>query len=302
MKASVQVVYVWLFTTIVTACFQILDCSPVKLGDSILILDPTLPCPLGGHADSDAGPAVFAIIVLLLYVVPFIFRLFSLCCKSDSWWDSHTNKARWRWAVEDYEIDHDQAWAVRRRLALNWEAVVVLTKLFMVGGSVLMYSNNRAITHFFTMSVVLLLQLLVRPYRDTLSNVCAIAFTVCDIVGIFSATSQIAAVQTAFIVILLLVLLLMLLPLLSSCRARVGDAGRAAAVASSRGLASSSMFAEFTDPWEKVLVAPYLLVATVLSRVAVLLLCIPSRSDSSGSSGGGGTAVTKVSPRIKSWE
>ena len=301
MQAGVQVVYVWLFTTIVAACFLVLDCTPANLGDSILILDPTLPCPLGGYAGSDAGPAVFAIIVFLLYAAPFIFRLLSLRCKSDSWWDRPANKARWRWAREDYAFE--STWVVRRRLALNWEAVVVLTKLFMVGGSVLMYPYNRFITHVITLSVVLLLQLCVRPYGDTFSNVSAIAFTVCDVVGIVSASSQNAADQVAFIVILLLVLVLVLLPLLFTCRARLGDAGGgAAAVASSRGLASSSMFAEFTDTWEKVLVAPYLLIATVLSRVAVLVLCISPRDGSNGGSGDGGTGVTKVSPNVRSWE
>ena len=189
-----------------------------------------------------------------------------------------------------------------RLLTQSWETVLVLTKLFMVGGSVLIYPVNRFTTHIITMSVVLLLQLFVRPYRDTFSNVSAIAFTICDLVGIVSAFPQTTntKLQVAFIVILLLVLLLVLLPLLFSCRARLGDVGRAAAVASSQGLASSSMFAEFTDTWEKVLVAPYLLIATVLSRVAVLVLCISPRDGSNGGSGDGGTGVTKVSPSMRS--
>jgi hypothetical protein len=190
-----------------------------------------------------------------------------------------------------------------------------------VGGSALMYPKNRFITHIITMSAVLFLQLRVYPYRDTFSNVSAVAFTVCDIVGIVSAFFKNVTLQVVFIVILLFVLLLVLLPLLSSCRARLGAVGGAAAVASSRGLASSSMFAEFTDTWEKVLVAPSLLIAWVLSRAAMLVLCVRSRSDSSGGgsggggtgvtkvspnisggSGGGGTGITKVSPNIRSWE
>ena len=280
-KVSMQVVYVWLFVAIVTACLRILDCTPDDLGDSRLILDPTFPCPLGGYDGSDASPAVFAMIVFFLYTVPFILKLFTLSCLSDSWWDDPTNRALWSWAVEDYKIDDDQAWAVRRRIALNWESVVVLTKIFMVGGSVLMYPENRFITHITTMSVVLGLQLLVRPYADLQCNVSATLFTICDVVGIVSAFSKNAALQIVFISILLLVILTMIKPLLSSWL----DAAKT----SFQGLSSWSMFVKFTSTWEKVLVAPYLLITCVLSTAAMVLCC------SCSSNSGVGSSLTKVS-------
>ena len=77
MEAGVQVVYVWLFTTIITACFRILDCTP---DTNILILDPTLACPLGS-AEGDPLPAVVAVVVFLLYVLPFIKGLIFLASK-----------------------------------------------------------------------------------------------------------------------------------------------------------------------------------------------------------------------------
>jgi hypothetical protein len=43
-----------------------------------------------------------------------------------------------------------------------------------------------------------------------------------------------------------------------------------------------------------------LLIATLLSRVAVLVLCISPRDGSNGGSGDGGTGVTKVSPSMRS--
>ena len=85
-EASIQVGFVWLFETIVTSALKPLDCSNGKASGK-LIMDPTLPCPLGGSSVGSAenvGIAVFGLFVLVAYVVaPYLClcrnRSFGFC-------------------------------------------------------------------------------------------------------------------------------------------------------------------------------------------------------------------------------
>ena len=98
-EASVQVVWVWLFATIVTACLKILDCTDEEEGDlgrrladtRKLILDPTLPCPLDPRGDPT--PAIVGIGVFVLYVGTLLYRLVTVsCCKSTDWFEKISNQ------------------------------------------------------------------------------------------------------------------------------------------------------------------------------------------------------------------
>ena len=264
MKAGVQVCFVWLFTSIISACFRIGDCTPPDdiSNSSQLILDPDLPCPLGQDPGSDPGPAVFAIIVFVLYTIPFLCCLCSLSQErvKDKLSEGGVEEAIIGWAVADYSES-----------VPTWEAIVVLTKIFMVAGSVLMYEENRFLTHIITMGLVLLLLVILRPYKDPLSTVPAIAFTVGDLVGIVSAYPMTStdAIQIAFIVMLLLVLLMVILIMLFSSCSRL----RAVQSAANPGIRHQHNYTDHYSTGRKILMAPALVLYLATTKLAELLFC-----------------------------
>ena len=118
-EAGVQVVYVWLFSTISTACLKIVDCTEGTAG--ALILDPTLPCPL-----SPAGnpfPAIVGITVLALYIGSLLYHLLRVSRKPDTWFEEASNQTAWGWVVDDFVPK-----------ARSWEFLAVLTKTGVIAG------------------------------------------------------------------------------------------------------------------------------------------------------------------------
>ena len=78
LECGVQMGFVWQFTSVLTTCFRILDCDRGTTG--LLIMDPSLPCPLDG---GDIGAAVLSFLVVTAYfVLPNLFLLYTLARSS----------------------------------------------------------------------------------------------------------------------------------------------------------------------------------------------------------------------------
>ena len=194
-EASIQVGFVWLFESIVVTSFKPLDCTGSESNSFFtggmsgkLIMDPTLPCPLG--SEGNPGVAVLGIFVLLAYVVvPYCWffqqaRVFRSCCvrsaadktsilQSQS---GATLTTAFGWALESYkqEIKGFEIWNV-------------ISRTVIIAGSTIMYPENRFVVHILFMSLSLWLHIQFRPYIDQESNVCAILFCICDILGAITA-------------------------------------------------------------------------------------------------------------------
>jgi len=133
---------------------------------------------------------VLGIFVLLAYVVvPYCWffqqaRVFRSCCvrsaadktsilQSQS---GATLTTFFGWALESYkqEIKGFEIWNV-------------ISRTVIIAGSTIMYPENRFVVHILIMSLSLWLHIQFRPYIDQESNVCAILFCICDILGAITA-------------------------------------------------------------------------------------------------------------------
>ena len=215
-EAGVQVVWVWLFATIVTACLKILDCTTGSKPK--LILDPTLPCPLD-YPRGDPTPAIVGIGVFVLYVGPLLYHLVTVPFrKFANWFKKTSNRRAWGWVVDDY-ADEEQAgrWSFFTR---SWELFTTLNKLAMLAGSATMYPKNRFFVSSVSMWYFSVVQLMARPYTNRTNNILAIAFSVCDILGVYAAYPETSTteIQIAFLVMtLVMVIITVALLLRSTC-------------------------------------------------------------------------------------
>ena len=103
--------------------------------------------------------------------------------------DSTTFLTAFKWALQNYkqEIEGFELWNI-------------ISKTVIIVGSTIMYKDNRFATHITVMSWSLLLHIRFRPFKDRDSNICAILFCSCDILGAMSARYTSAGLQIMFII------------------------------------------------------------------------------------------------------
>jgi hypothetical protein len=164
--------------------------------------------------------------------------------------DSSKFLTAFKWALQNYkqEIEGFEIWNI-------------ISKTLIIVGSTVMYKDNRFATHIMVMSWSLFLHIRFRPFRDRDSNICAILFCSCDILGAMSARYTSAGLQIMFIVCSL---------------ATIITTGRCIAVAMRNqsaslrtGLSSqgtSDIFAVYT-PLEKKLLFPVLAVVWISIKI-----------------------------------
>ena len=319
--AYVTVTYVWLLNSLVAGFLAAFDCSPVdesstkstsrlimnvdiKCGDSFLsrwVNMMGVPLVYSGQGYCLMIGRVFAAVFFTLGFPYVLSKILSLPWKKKKWWDNKQNRARWEWAVADYdkpealstylngdreERENDaigRRVSIRMRIAMSWEACVLLTKLLMTAGEVVMFSENRFIMHVSTMGCILILQLIVQPYEDNQGgesccsrrkeDLIAIMFAICDLLGIISAYTGNATLQVVFVLSLFFVLLLVMGLFAFSFRERIHAMKAGVANDSSSNLSPSFMFEKLAAPRkQKILVAPALVIIWIL-RVMAFVVC-----------------------------
>jgi hypothetical protein len=90
--------------------------------------------------------------------------------------DNETFRTFFGWALESYKKEVE-----------GFEIFNVISRTAIIVGSTIMYPNSRFITHMVFMIWSILLHLRYRPYKDRNSNIAAILFCICDILGAITA-------------------------------------------------------------------------------------------------------------------
>ena len=136
------------------------------------------------------------------------------------------------------------------------ELFTTLNKLAMLAGSATMYPKNRFFVSSVSMWYFSVVQLMVRPYTNRTNNILAIAFSVCDILGVYAAYPETSTteIQIAFLVMtLVMVIITVALLLRSTCHSlSAAGPGRAKSAAS-----FSAVFAAYSRR-ERWFLAPIL--------------------------------------------
>ena len=249
LEASVQVVFVWLFTNVLTTCFRIFDCTK-GLGGR-LIMDPNIEC--GVDAEYTA-PVVLGGIMLFCYlVVPNAVLYYNLTVVGE---EDHMFRIKYGWATEDYKDDG----IMLRRV---WEVVNTFTRVVMVAGSTIMFRENRLLTHTITMSLFLALLVSVRPYKETTCNKVAIMFGAGDLLGVLSNRYATLPLQVLFCIVMLATLAVLLTIAVRNMRTRLGMEW---------GKGTDQGPARRYTLLERRLLAPVLVVAWLIDKVLELLV------------------------------
>jgi hypothetical protein len=284
-EASIQVFFVWFFKTIVTTSLKILDCDPPSevsnsnstsnitiIPKRMWLMDPNnIECPI----DSNIGLVVLGMSCLFIYFVPYLWLLNQrrslFCCgfiKSSSLSDeeqSLNDSDRMRFQIQIKQPIPDSEnftsifeWALKsyKDELSGFELWNVINRTVIIIGSTVMFPENRFTTHIIIMSWSLLLHLKFRPYRSSNSNIAAILFCLCDILGAVSAyqASSVfegeasAGLQFAFILVTLFTLVYVGKSIVSAVRKQA-----AAVQAGLKNKDTKDMFATYTSLEKKLL-------------------------------------------------
>ena len=180
------------------------------------------------------------------------------CCRKESE-EQHGDPERFLsifgWALEGYKTEIE-----------GFELWNLICRTVIIGGSTVMYSENRFTTHIIVMVWSFILHLRYRPYKDNNSNIAAILFCICDILGAVTAYQAYkeqasVALQMIFIIITLITLIVIGIFLV--------DAIGSQAVSLRDGLAENnthSIFSGYTK-LEKILLFPILGIVWILVKV-----------------------------------
>jgi hypothetical protein len=270
--AGIQVFFVWLFETIVTTTLKVFDCDwATETQSSKLIMDPNEECPLEGHPEAQVWLAYFGMFVLFSYVfLPYLWLIrmrspiFCCCCwiRKDSPCDdffygrkdSNSFSSVFGWALKNYKEEFQ-----------GWELWNVMNRTCIIIGSTVMYAENRFYTHITVMIWSLLLHCRYRPYKNRDSNIAAILFCVCDILGAVSAflswlrvdnpefiPEVSAGLQIVFVIVTFITLLIIVRFIVRAVRKQ-----SISVQAGLKNKDTNGMFASYT-PMEKKLLFPIL--------------------------------------------
>jgi len=191
--------------------------------------------------------------------------------RKDSYNDSDTLKFFFGWALEDYKEDLD-----------GWEIWNVMNRTVIITGSVVMFSENRFSLHFIIMSWSLLLHVRWYPYADKETNILAILFCLCDLLGALAAFYTV--IQPIFIFSTLMTLIIVgVLATRAVCEQAKKSKTRL------KNQSTKDLFSSYTS-LEKKLLFPVLVVVWISVRLFHLIHC----SRTKGVNQGNGMTTTKV--------
>jgi hypothetical protein len=220
-----------------------------------------------GVACGAAGALLGAIIGNIAHCMKCCQSCF--CCREEQQNEKQQNEdtaakfhTAFGWALQNYKQEID-----------NFELWNMISKTTIIVGSTIMYSRNRFFTHMIIMSWSLVLHIRFLPYKDRSSNIAAILFCLCDILGALSAGGQLskqfpnkvgggAAVEIIFIVCTLATIITVGVFIFRAIRTQ-------AAALRNDGLSNSdtsNLFAMYT-PLEKKLLFPVLAVVWVCVKL-----------------------------------
>jgi hypothetical protein len=253
--AGVQVVFVWLFASVVTTCCKMFDFTGNFTGK--LMLDTRLSL-LDGWCIFAFILSIFVLIIFLF--IPYSWFLLSRCC-----WCRHCCCCRnkkdgspnsilqtFDWALEDYRFSRFEIWNVFYR---TW----------IIVGSVTMFENNRFWTHMVLSSTSFLLHLCLRPYNDKATNFAAIMFSLCDFIGSFANYSPHSrGAQPFYIVVLLLTLVAVLIIAFQTIHERIDAIKNSTIIMNNNN--NNDMFALYSKR-EKILLLPILAFVFVTTKI-----------------------------------
>ena len=250
--AGVQVVFVWLFASVVTTCCKMFDLTV----DGTLMLDTRLSL----YADEWCTVAFFlSILVVLIYLlIPYTWFLLSRCCwcrhccccrnKKDG--SPNTILQTFDWALDDYRFSRFEIWNVLYRTGF-------------IAGTVTMFEGNRFATHMILASASLLLHLCLRPYNDKTTNFAAIMFSLCDLIGSFAGYNESRGAQPVYIVVLLLTLVAVIFIAYQTVHERIDAIKKQTTVMYNN---NNDMFALYSKK-EKILLGPILAFVFVTTKI-----------------------------------
>jgi len=187
-QSAVHVLLIGLFSTVVSTCFVIFDCtsSSAKLGlAGALVLDPTKEC------SEILGYQIVGGVFFFFWVVLPFFILSTQICKyrnrlSEKLEESDTFRILYGWALENYCLQ--KSLSDRGANCLDcapwWEVFNVVIKVTMVAGTKLMYKESRTITHIVAISFSLLGHIVVQPYKYRTANAMVVYFCILDLIAI----------------------------------------------------------------------------------------------------------------------
>ena len=176
--------------------------------------------------------------------------------------DSATFTTAFGWALESYKEEIE-----------GFEIFNVISRTLIIAGSAIMYPDNRFTTYIIVMSWSLLLHMRFCPYTDQGSNMCAILFCICDILGALSASGGIRAMFFANVFVLQMFFILVTFSTMAIVGVTIIRGIRAQKFAESKKKLRSTctttndIFASYT-PLEKKLLFP------VLAIVWLLVTCL----------------------------
>jgi len=197
--------------------------------------------------------------------------------------DSETFTSAFGWALESYkkEIEGFEIWGV-------------ISRTLIIAGSTIMYPETRFRTHMVVMVWSLFLHARFRPYTDQESNVCAILFCVCDILGTITAFQTYENSPSAVLQIIFIVVTFMTMVIVGIATTRGIRTQAAVSRSGLLGRSTSDMFASYT-PLEKKLLFP------VLALVWLVVKCLQTIDRKKGNTSSNNE--TELTPsQIKNWE
>ena len=160
------------------------------------------------------------------------------------------------WALESYkkEIEGFEIWGV-------------ISRTLIIAGSTIMYPENRFVTHMVVMVWSLFLHARFCPYMDQESNVCAILFCICDILGAITAFQTYESAPSTILQIIFIVVTFMTMVVVGVAMTRGMHAQAVASQTGLLGKSTNDLFALYT-PLEKKLLFP------VLAIVWLVIKCL----------------------------
>jgi hypothetical protein len=212
-------------------------------------------------------------LIFCLLVGGFAGFLFKTCCRH-----AERNPPRasstafltaFGWALESYkqEIEGFEIWNA-------------MSRTLILVGSIVMYPQKRFVCHISVMVWSFMLHIRFRPYKDHESNVCAILFCICDILGAITAfqtyeNAPSAGLQIIFILVTFITMVVVAVAMTRGIRAQVAES-QTTLLSRTR----NDLFASYT-PLEKKLLFP------VLAIVWLLIKCFQQIDRKKGLTGGG---------------
>jgi hypothetical protein len=158
------------------------------------------------------------------------------------------------WALESYKTEIE-----------GFELWNVISRTLIIAGSTIMYPQHRFNTHLVVMSWSLVLHVRFRPYKDQESNICAILFCVCDVLGAIVAFQTYESAPSTILQIIFIFVTFITMAIVGVATTFAFRAQLAKSQAEMLSRTTNDLFASYT-PLERKLLFPVLAIVWLLMK------------------------------------